>query len=117
MLQLLCRPFAQRYSMLLTSGKGAYQPLDMNLSNEDAADLCRRILQATKAEAWQLGRSRVFLRAGQLALLEVRKAAHLYFLEPCIHTSKYVDVQVQYSGLEAEYMKVILAIALTTQTQ
>ena len=57
--------------MLLTSGKGAYQPLDMNLSNEDAADLCRRILQATKAQGWQLGRSRVFLRAGQLALLEV----------------------------------------------
>ena len=55
--------------MLLTSGKGAYQPLDMNLSNEDAAGLCRRILQATKAQGWQLGRSRVFLRAGQLAFV------------------------------------------------
>lgn len=57
--------------MLLASGKGAYQPLDMNLSNEDAAEICRRVLQATKAEGWQLGKSRVFLRAGQLALLEV----------------------------------------------
>ena len=65
------RPFAQRYSMLLASGKGSYQPLNMDLSTEDAAAICRRILQATKAEGWQLGKSRVFLRAGQLALLEV----------------------------------------------
>ena len=43
----------------------------MDLSTEDAAAICRRILQATKAEGWQLGKSRVFLRAGQLALLEV----------------------------------------------
>ena len=67
-----CRPFAQRYSMLLTSGKGAYQPLDMALSDEAAADICRRVLLATKAEGWQLGKSRVFLRSGQLALLEVQ---------------------------------------------
>lgn len=37
------------------------------------ADVSRRILFASQLEGWQLGRSRVFLRAGQLAQLEVRK--------------------------------------------
>lgn len=36
------------------------------------ADVCRRVLFASQLEGWQLGRSRVFLRAGQLAQLEVR---------------------------------------------
>ena len=58
--------------MLLASGKGTYQPLDMDaLSPEQASEISRKILQATKAEGWQLGNTRVFLRAGQLALLEV----------------------------------------------
>jgi len=69
----LCRPFAQRYCVLLATGKGAYQPLDMNsLSEGQAAEISRRILQATKSDGWQMGKTRVFLRAGQLALLEVR---------------------------------------------
>lgn len=58
--------------MLLASGKGTYQPLDMNsLSDTKAAEISRKILQATKADGWQMGKTRVFLRAGQLALLEV----------------------------------------------
>lgn len=65
--------------MLLASGKGTYQPLDMNTLNEqEASDICRRILQATKAEGWQLGKSRVFLRAGQLALLEVQSDSPIF---------------------------------------
>lgn len=43
------------------------------LEEEEAAKICRQILQATKAEGWQLGKTRVFLRAGQLALLEVSR--------------------------------------------
>jgi myosin heavy subunit len=35
------------------------------------ADLSRRILYASQLDGWQLGKSRVFLRAGQLAQLEV----------------------------------------------
>lgn len=61
--------------MLLATGKGAYQPLDMNsLSEGQAAEISRRILQATKSDGWQMGKTRVFLRAGQLALLEVGTA-------------------------------------------
>lgn len=35
------------------------------------ADVCKRILYSAGLEGWQLGRTRVFLRAGQLAQLEV----------------------------------------------
>ena len=41
------------------------------LDEAGAAELSRRILQAVKLQGWQLGKTRVFLRAGQLALLEV----------------------------------------------
>lgn len=37
-----------------------------------SADLAKRILYASQLDGWQLGKSRVFLRAGQLAQLEVR---------------------------------------------
>ena len=58
--------------MLLASGKGTYEPLNVNtLDTETAARICRQVLQATHAEGWQMGSTRVFLRAGQLALLEV----------------------------------------------
>lgn len=39
------------------------------------ADLARRVLYASQLDGWQLGKSRVFLRAGQLAQLEVRAPA------------------------------------------
>lgn len=39
---------------------------------KQVADVARRILFASQLDGWQLGNSRVFLRAGQLAQLEVR---------------------------------------------
>ena len=68
----VCRPFVQRYHILLARGKGTYNPIDASeLADEEAADLSRRILQAVRLEGWQIGKSRVFLRAGQLAQMEV----------------------------------------------
>ena len=64
----------QRYHILLARGKGTYNPIDPSeLADEEAADLSRRILQAVRLEGWQIGKSRVFLRAGQLAQMEVRQ--------------------------------------------
>ena len=58
--------------MLLAVGKGEYRPLDMDaLDEEAAAGLSKRILQVSGLQGWQLGRTRIFLRAGQLAQLEV----------------------------------------------
>jgi myosin heavy subunit len=37
------------------------------------AEVSRRILFSSQLDGWQLGKSRVFLRAGQLAQLEVRR--------------------------------------------
>ena len=62
----------QRYHILLARGKGTYNPIDASeLADEQAADLSRRILQAVRLDGWQIGKSRVFLRAGQLAQMEV----------------------------------------------
>ncbi len=69
---LQCRPFAQRYAILLAAGKGTYKPLDpQSLTDELAADVSRRVLLAVRLKGWQIGKTRVFLRAGQLAQLEV----------------------------------------------
>ena len=66
------RPFAIRYNILLASGRGAYRHLDPEtLQEEEAAEISRKVLQAVKIIGWQMGKTRVFLRAGQLAQLEV----------------------------------------------
>lgn len=71
------RPFAIRYNILLASGRGAYRHLDPEtLQDDEAADISRKVLQAVKIMGWQLGKTRVFLRAGQLAQLEVCAASH-----------------------------------------
>lgn len=49
------------------------QPLAPPLRLLQTADLAKRILYASQLDGWQLGKSRVFLRAGQLAQLEVRR--------------------------------------------
>jgi myosin-5 len=45
------------------------------------AEVSRRILFSSQLDGWQLGKSRVFLRAGQLAQLEVR-LPHLCVWQP-----------------------------------
>lgn len=45
------------------------------VQEEEAADIARKVLQAVKIMGWQMGKTRVFLRAGQLAQLEVTKSA------------------------------------------
>jgi len=71
------RPFVQRYAILVADGRGRYEPLDVEaLDDAAAADAARAVLTCPAANAggvldgWQLGRTRVFLRAGQLAALE-----------------------------------------------
>lgn len=87
MILMLRRPFAQRYAILLAAGKGSYQPLDPNsLTEELAADVSRRVLQAVRLKGWQIGKTRVFLRAGQLAQLEVGCLCRHNQLSHCICT-------------------------------
>lgn len=62
--------FAQRYSILLPRGSAA-RASDPELSDEAAGQLCRELLQGLGLDGWQIGKKRVFLRAGQLAHVEV----------------------------------------------
>eukprot|EP00891_Asterochloris_glomerata_P005032 jgi/Astpho2/5032/e_gw1.00071.58.1_t len=88
------RPFVQRYHILLARGKGTYNPIDASeLADEEAADLSRRILQAVRLEGWQIGKSRVFLRAGQLAQMEGARGRHL--------TASAIIIQAAFRGLAA----------------
>ena len=89
------RPFAQRYLILLALGRGTYKPVDVGtLDQREAAELARRILQAAKLEGWQIGKSRVFLRAGQLAALESARGRRLTVSALVIQVkSKYFELQ------------------------
>ena len=50
-----CRPFAQRYAILLANGRGAYRPLDLDSMDErQSAEAVRKILQAAGLDGWQV---------------------------------------------------------------
>ena len=86
-----------RYNILLASGKGAYRHLDPEtLQDDEAADISRKVLQAVKLLGWQLGKTRVFLRAGQLAQLEVC-ASVLLSAQP--HMPSQPSCRVEHQGL------------------
>ena len=54
-LHCVCRPFAQRYAILLANGRGAYQPLDLDsMEQRQLAEAVRRILQAAGLDGWQV---------------------------------------------------------------
>ena len=72
-------PFVQRYAVLLPKGSAA-RAWDADLSDEAAGQLCRELLVASGLDGWQIGKTRVFLRAGQLANIEV---LHLSPPLPC----------------------------------
>jgi myosin V len=72
-------PFARRYAVLL--GRSRLEELGLPfsrlgfvewdaVSEAQAAEIVKRVLYGTGIDGWQMGRSRVFLRAGQLAVLE-----------------------------------------------
>jgi myosin heavy subunit len=42
-----------------------------SLDDATAMELSKKILQICRLQGWQIGKTRVFLRAGQLAQLEV----------------------------------------------
>lgn len=62
--------FLERYAILLPRGSLA-RASDPEISNEDVGLLCRELLQGLGLDGWQIGKQRVFLRAGQLAHVEV----------------------------------------------
>ncbi|PSC74954.1 Myosin-J heavy chain isoform A [Micractinium conductrix] len=73
------------------------------------ADLARRILFASQLEGWQLGRSRVFLRAGQLAQLEGARGRRL--------SAAAVRIQAAWRGMEArQTLRRARAAALAIQS-
>ena len=50
-----CRPFVQRYAILLANGRGAYQPLDADcMEQRELAETVRKLLQAAKLDGWQV---------------------------------------------------------------
>ena len=52
---LCCRPFVQRYAILLANGRGAYQPLDADcMEQRELAETVRKLLQAAKLDGWQV---------------------------------------------------------------
>ena len=63
-------PFAQRYAILLPHG-AAGRAADPDLTDKAAGQICREVLVVSGLEGWQIGKTRVFLRAGQLANIEV----------------------------------------------
>ncbi|DBB00655.1 hypothetical protein WJX82_006589 [Trebouxia sp. C0006] len=86
------RPFAIRYNILLASGRGAYRHLNPETLQEDeAADISRKVLQAVKVMGWQMGETRVFLRAGQLAQLEGARGTRL--------SASAVTIQAAFRGM------------------
>lgn len=72
-------PFVQRYALLLGQRKlkelglpytDAYCVDWYGMSTDQMVDVARRVLYNTSLDGWQLGKTRVFLRSGQLAQLE-----------------------------------------------
>ncbi|EIE22795.1 hypothetical protein COCSUDRAFT_47698 [Coccomyxa subellipsoidea C-169] len=88
------RPFVQRYMILVANGRGAYHPMDVeNMDQAQAGECVRKILQAARVDGWQIGKTRVFLRAGQLAQLEGARGRRL--------TASALTIQAAFRGLMA----------------
>jgi hypothetical protein len=84
----------QRYNILSAGGRGGYAPVDADaLDDAGAAELARRLLQAARLAGWQIGKTRVFLRAGQLAQLEGARGRRL--------TASAVAIQAAFRALAA----------------
>lgn len=72
-------PFAQRYAILLGDKKVNEMGLPVtepgfidwySISDEQITDMVKRVLYNAGLDGWQVGKTRVFLRSGQLAHLE-----------------------------------------------
>ena len=75
-----------------------------------AADVARRILFASQLEGWQLGSSRVFLRAGQLAALEGARGRRL--------SAHALKIQAAWRGLAArQHLRRARAAAVAIQVR
>lgn len=52
---LSCRPFVQRYMILVANGRGAYHPIDVeSMDQVQAGEYVRKILQAARVDGWQV---------------------------------------------------------------
>ncbi len=52
---LPCRPFVQRYMILVANGRGAYHPIDVeSMDQVQAGEYVRKILQAARVDGWQV---------------------------------------------------------------
>ena len=50
-----CRPFVQRYMILVANGRGAYHPVDVeSMDQAQAGEYVRKILQAARVDGWQV---------------------------------------------------------------
>ena len=72
-------PFARRYALLLTRQDLLSHSMPITergfvdwsvLSEDDTRSLVNMVMKASKLIGWQLGKTRIFLRTGQLAALE-----------------------------------------------
>ncbi len=79
-------PFVQRYSVLLSHSHLTSQQIPLNkkgmvdwcaISEDDVRELAKTIMKKTDLKGWQIGKTRIFLRTGQLAVLEGLRGALL----------------------------------------
>lgn len=98
-------PFAQRYCILLGRKKLVELGLPVTQSgfvdwytvtDDQLLSVCKHILYGSGLENWQLGKTRVFLRAGQLAQLEGARGRRL--------TVSAVQIQAVYRGMHARLL-------------
>lgn len=95
-------PFAQRFARLLPPARLEDLNLPMaetgfvdwySTSETQVAEVVKRVLKQSGVEGWQMGRTRVFLRSGQLAQLEGERGRLL--------SAAAIKVQAAWRGKEA----------------
>lgn len=98
-------PFAQRYALLLGPHRlrelglpmGRAGTVDWYTADEkEVIEIVKRVLYAAGFEGWQLGRTRVFMRSGLLAVLEGARGRVL--------AAAALTIQSVWRGFEARHM-------------
>lgn len=86
-------PFAQRYWILVAPGQLRSNQIQLtdrgcidwqNLSQGDVTKLVKMIMAKTNLSGWQIGKTRIFLRTGQLAVLEGFRGRVLTSAASCV---------------------------------
>ena len=109
-------PFAQRFAVLL--GGARLRELGLPITStgfvdwyaaaeQQVADVVKRVLKNSPLDGWQMGRTRVFLRAGQLAQLEGTRGRLLAVAAVKIQAVwRARDARLQFARAKAAVLKI-----------